>query len=48
MASSATNAFASDIGSAMLVGVGIPAAGCWQITGRIKGAELSFVVWVPP
>lgn len=45
-ASSATNAFASDIGSAMLVGVRIPAAGCWQVTGRIQGGELSFVVWV--
>jgi hypothetical protein len=47
VASSATNAFASDIGSAMLVGVAIPAPGCWQITGHISGAELSFVVWVP-
>jgi hypothetical protein len=47
VASSATNAFAKDIGSAMLVGVRIPAAGCWQVTGRIEGADLSFVVWVP-
>lgn len=46
LVSSATNAFASDIGSAMLVGVEIPAAGCWEITGRYKAAALSFVVRV--
>ncbi|HEU0292560.1 MAG TPA: hypothetical protein VFR47_07475 [Anaerolineales bacterium] len=46
-ASKATNAYASDIGSAMLVGVDIPTAGCWKITGRYNDeAELSFVVWV--
>jgi hypothetical protein len=45
-ASTATNASAADIGSAILVGVEIPAAGCWEITGHLKGVELSFVVWV--
>ena len=44
--SRATNAFAEDIGSAMLVGVDFPTPGCWEITGRYAGAELSFVVWV--
>lgn len=45
-ASTATNAFADDIGSSILVGVDIPAAGCWEITGHLKGVTLSFVVWV--
>ena len=47
-ASEATNASASDIGSAMLVGVDMPTLGCWKITGRYGDAELSFVVWVAP
>ncbi len=46
--SRATNAYASDIGSAMLVGVDLPTLGCWKITGRYEDAELSFVVWVAP
>ncbi len=45
-ASKATNAYASDIGSAMLVGVDIPTAGCWKLTGKYNDVELSFVVWV--
>ena len=47
-ASKATNAYASDIGSAMLVGVGFPTPGCWKVTGQYKTSELSFVVWVAP
>ncbi len=47
-ASRATNGFHGDLGSFMLVGVGLPAPGCWEITGRIAGTELSFVVWVGP
>lgn len=47
-ASKATNAYASDIGSAMLVGVDFPTPGCWKITGQSKKSELSFVVWVAP
>lgn len=47
-ASKATNASASDIGSAMLVGVDIPTLGCWKITGKYSNTELSFVVWVAP
>lgn len=44
----ATNAYASDIGSAMLTGVEFPTEGCWKITGNYKDVELSFVVWVAP
>ena len=46
--SRATNAFAGDIKTAMLVGVDFPATGCWEITGNYKGAELSFIVWIAP
>ena len=46
--SEATNAYASDIGSAMLVGVDMPTLGCWRITGKYGEAEVSFVVWVAP
>jgi hypothetical protein len=46
--SRATNAFAGDIKTAMLVGVDFPTTGCWEITGDYKGAELSFVVWIAP
>lgn len=46
--SKATNAYAGDIGSAMLVGVDFPTAGCWKVTGKYNDAELSFVVWVTP
>ena len=46
--SSANGAYASDIGSAMMVGVDIPTAGCWKITGQYNNSELSFVVWVAP
>jgi hypothetical protein len=49
VASRANGAFnAADIGSAMLVGVDLPAPGCWEITGRYAGATLRFVVWVAP
>jgi hypothetical protein len=43
--SPATNAFAAPR-SAMLVGVGFPTVGCWQITGRYEDDELTFVIWV--
>ncbi|HUE98657.1 MAG TPA: hypothetical protein VMN99_05345 [Anaerolineales bacterium] len=46
--SEATNAYASDIGSAMLVGVDFPTLGCWKITGKYADAELSFVILVAP
>jgi hypothetical protein len=48
LVSKATNAFAADIGSAMLVGVDFPTLGCWEITGRYADAELSFVVQIVP
>lgn len=48
IASKATNAFAHDIQSAMLVGVDVPTLGCWLITGRYGERELSFTVWVAP
>ena len=48
ISSQATNAYADDIGSAMLVGVDFPTLGCWKITGQYEEAELSFVVWVTP
>jgi len=44
----ATNAFADDIGDAILIGVDFPTLGCWMITGQYKDAELSFVVWIAP
>jgi hypothetical protein len=47
-ASGGTNAYAGDIGSAMLTGVALPTLGCWRITGKYKDAELSFVVWLAP
>ena len=42
----ATNGFHPDVGSFMLVGVDIPTAGCWEITGHYQGHDLSFVVLV--
>lgn len=44
----ATNAFAKDIGDAMLTGVEFPTLGCWEVTGQYKKTELKFVVWVAP
>ena len=44
----ASNAYAADIGSAMMTGVDFPTLGCWMITGEYHDAELSFVVWVAP
>lgn len=44
----ATSASATDIGSAMLIGIDIPTPGCWEITGMYKKTILSFVVWVAP
>ena len=44
----ATNAYADDIGDAMLTGVDFPTLGCWEITGQYKKSELKFVVWLAP
>lgn len=46
--SDGTNAYAGDIGSAMLTGVTFPTEGCWRVTGKYGNAELSFVVWIAP
>lgn len=40
-----TNATA-DFGTAMLVGIEIPTAGCWRIRAEYKGASLEYVVSV--
>jgi hypothetical protein len=42
----ATNGFREDIGSFMLVGIAIAAAGCWELTSRYGHAELSYVVTI--
>jgi hypothetical protein len=45
----ATNAIHKDFGgAAMLTGVLLPTAGCWEITGEYRGQTLSFVVQVMP
>ena len=41
----ATNVFVAH-GAAMLVGLGFPTLGCWEITGRYEGDDLTFVVSV--
>ena len=43
----ATNAASASLGGqAMLVGIELPSSGCWQLTGKYRGAELSYVVLV--
>jgi hypothetical protein len=42
-----TNGFHPDMGDFMLVGVELPAPGCWELTAEYKGASLSYVMWVP-
>lgn len=37
--------FRADIGSFMLIGIGIP-AGCWELTATYRGVALSYVVLV--
>jgi hypothetical protein len=32
----------------MITGVDVPTLGCWEITGRYRSHELSFVVSVTP
>lgn len=44
--SRAHGVFADDMQSAMMVGVDIPSAGCWEISGAYRGSELRFVVRV--
>lgn len=43
----ATNASHESFGGwAMLTGVSVPTAGCWEITGRHRGSEVTFIVQV--
>jgi len=43
--SRATNAHAESLGGwTMLTGIDFPEAGCWEVTGRYLGQELTFVV----
>ena len=44
----ATNAMGDDIGEAMLTGVEFPSLGCWEVKGKYKKGEISFVVWIAP
>jgi hypothetical protein len=30
----------------MLVGLGLPEPGCWEVTATYTGAELTYVLWV--
>ena len=44
-----TNAYHPDFGGwAMLTGVEIPSLGCWELTFRHAGHQLTFVVWIAP
>jgi len=36
----------ADFGTAMLVGIEIPAIGCWEVRARYKGAEVAYVALV--
>lgn len=40
-----TNGSHPDLGDFMLVGVELPATGCWKLTAEYKGATLSYVMW---
>lgn len=42
-----TNGFHPDLGDFMLVGVALPATGCWKLTAEYKGATLSYTMWIP-
>jgi hypothetical protein len=46
--SEATNGYHESFNWAMLIGVGLPSPGCWEVTGQYKGHQLSLVLWVPP
>jgi hypothetical protein len=44
--SGATNGFEQFMGAFMLVGLELPAGGCWELTGHYHDSSLRFVVWV--
>jgi hypothetical protein len=43
-----TNAYAADIGAAMLNGIDLPTSGCWQFAARYGSTDLTFVIWLAP
>lgn len=43
----ATNGYHASFGQAMLIGVELPTAGCWEITGTYQNSEVTVVVAVP-
>jgi hypothetical protein len=43
-----TNADLGDHQQAMLTGVILPTAGCWEISGQYRGKTLTFVIIVGP
>jgi hypothetical protein len=44
--SHATNGFEESMGAFMLVGLELPAGGCWELTGHYHVWSLRLVVWV--
>jgi hypothetical protein len=44
----ATNANSGELGSAILIGVNFPYAGCWELTGTYRGESLSYIVEIVP
>jgi hypothetical protein len=44
--SNATNGFEESMGAFMLVGLELPAGGCWELTGTYHGRSLRLMVWV--
>lgn len=47
-ASPASAVFVTTDKPAMMIGIDIPSIGCWEVTARYQGNELSFVVSVQP
>ena len=44
----ATNARSADFGGwAILTGIDVPTAGCWELTGTYRNESVTFVVWIP-
>ena len=43
----ATNGYHDSFNWAMLAGIQLPEAGCWEFTGQYQGHQLSLKVWVP-
>lgn len=46
-ADEATHAYAPDLHQAMLVGVTLPTAGCWEFTAEYRSHRVVLVQWVP-